>query len=75
MNGKGYIGTGDNYSSGDNYSDWWEFNPVTNAWDSVPEFPGIGRRYMTSFTIGNIGYCGLGTSGTNLKDLWELKTE
>ncbi|MGB4929481.1 MAG: kelch repeat-containing protein, partial [Chitinophagales bacterium] len=73
MNGSGYIGTGDDYSSGTNYDDWWRYRPETDTWDSVPEFPGIGRRYMSAFTIDNHAYCGLGTSGTNMRDLWELK--
>ncbi|TND09139.1 MAG: hypothetical protein FD123_1542 [Bacteroidetes bacterium] len=70
--GKGYIGTGDNFSSGTNYQDFWCFDPVTNSWVQVADFAGAARRYLTCFTIGSRAYAGLGTSGTNYRDLWEF---
>lgn len=72
--GKGYIGTGDNFSSGTNYQDFWCFDPVANSWIQVADFAGAARRYLTCFTIGNRAYAGLGTSGTNYRDLWEYGT-
>lgn len=71
INGKGYLGTGDNYSSGTNYGDFWEYDPNTNMWTQIADFGGLPRRYLTSFTIGNKGYAGLGTNGTNFQDVWE----
>jgi N-acetylneuraminic acid mutarotase len=72
VNGKGYIGTGDDCSSGNNYKDFWEYNPTTDTWVEMAEFPGAARRYMNSFVIGNKVYCGSGTSGVNYADLWEF---
>lgn len=71
VNGKGYIGTGDNCSSGTNYKDFWEYDPNTDTWTELEEFPGAARRYMNAFVIGNKVYCGSGTSGVNYNDLWE----
>ncbi|UKN02433.1 T9SS type A sorting domain-containing protein [Paracrocinitomix mangrovi] len=71
VNGKGYILTGDNCSSGTNYGDVWEYDPNTDTWIELPEFPGTARRYMNAFVIGNKAYCGSGTSGVNFNDLWE----
>jgi len=71
LNGQGYIGTGDDFSSGTNYQDFWCYDPPTNSWMQVTDFAGAARRYMGCFTIGNRAYAGLGTSGTNYADLWE----
>lgn len=68
--GKGYILTGDNYSSGDNYSDMYQYDPLTDTWTQLEDFPGTARRYLSSITLGNVAYAGLGTSGTNFKDFW-----
>ena len=70
LDGKGYILTGDNISSGTNYSDMYEFDPLLNTWDSIDRFPGTARRYMSATTINGVAYCGLGTNGTNFKDFW-----
>lgn len=70
LNGKGYILTGDNYSSGTNYKDMYEFDPVANTWDSLENFQGSARRYMSATTYNGVAYCGLGTNGTNFKDFW-----
>jgi N-acetylneuraminic acid mutarotase len=71
VNGKGYILTGDNCSSGTNYKDVLEYDPQTDSWTQLPEFTGAARRYMNAFVIGNKAYCGSGTSGVNYNDLWE----
>lgn len=72
LDGKGYILTGDNISSGDNYNDMYEYDPVSNSWDSIPRFPGTSRRYLSSTAVGSVAYCGLGTNGTNFKDFWQF---
>jgi len=70
--GKGFIGTGDDQSSGTNYNDFWEYDPTTNTWVQIQDFFGMARRYLVAFTIGNSAYVGLGTNGTNFKDFWEF---
>ena len=68
--GKGYILTGDDFSSGNNFGDMWEYNPLMNTWTQIEDFPGTARRYLSSVTLGNVAYSGLGTSGTNFNDFW-----
>ena len=70
LNGKGYVITGVNISSGDNYKDFWEYDPTTNEWTELEEFPGTARRYMSATTLNGFAYVGLGTNGTNFKDFW-----
>lgn len=72
VNGKGYVLTGDNCSSGTNYKDVWEYDPNTDTWTELMEFPGSARRYMNGFVIGERVFCGSGTSGVNYNDLWEF---
>lgn len=72
LDGKGYILTGDNISSGDNYNDMYEYDPSSNTWDSIPRFPGTSRRYLSSTVLNGLAYCGLGTNGTNFKDFWQF---
>ncbi|MBD3635917.1 MAG: T9SS type A sorting domain-containing protein [Crocinitomicaceae bacterium] len=49
----------------------WEFDPSQNTWTRKEDFPGNTRRFSSSFSIGNKGYIGTGTNGTNMNDLWE----
>jgi hypothetical protein len=70
LNGKGYIGTGDDFSSGNNFSDFWEYDPFLNTWLQIEDFAGTARRYLTCFTIGSRAYAGTGTNGTNFRDFW-----
>ncbi|AJR15537.1 putative exported protein [Leptospira interrogans serovar Linhai str. 56609] len=76
LNGKGYYGLGiDNNST--LYKNWREYNPITNQWVSKLNFPGPARFGAVSFTIGNKGYLGTGSTtdisdGNNVKsDFWE----
>lgn len=71
MNGKGYVGCGDDFSSGTNYGDFWCFDPVANSWTQVADFGGAARRYLSCMVIGNRAFAGLGTSGINYCDFWE----
>ncbi len=70
LNGKGYVITGVTISSGDNYKDFWEYDPTTDAWIRLEDFPGTARRYMSATTLNGFAYVGLGTNGTNFKDFW-----
>lgn len=71
FDGKCFVGTGDNYSSGINYQDFWAWNPATNAWIQVADFGGSARRYLVAVTLGARVYAGTGTSGINYNDWWE----
>ena len=70
VNHRGYILTGNNWA--DNFKDVWEFNPGSNSWKQMPNFPGTPRRFMHSFVIGDVAYCGSGTTGINLNDFWKF---
>lgn len=71
LNGKGYVLTGDNISSGDNYKDMWELDPATDTWGRIEDFDGTARRYLSATTMNGYAYVGLGTNGTNFKDFWK----
>lgn len=70
LNGKGYVVTGVTISSGDNYKDFWEYEPTLDQWTRLEDFPGTARRYMSATTLNGFAYVGLGTNGTNFKDFW-----
>jgi len=67
---KGYVGTG--YDGEFRLSDFWEFNPATNAWTQKADFPGLPRNGAVGFGTATKGYVGTGYSGYDrLKDFWE----
>lgn len=71
INGKGYIGTGNNGASF--FKDFWEYDPLTDSWTQKANFGGVGRFGAVGFSIGNKGYIGTGSDGNGhvLKDFWE----
>jgi N-acetylneuraminic acid mutarotase len=71
VGGKGYVCGGKTGAS--NYSDeFWEYKPVTNQWTQRQNFPGGIRYNMSSLTIGNVAYVGLGTDQNVYRyDWWE----
>ncbi|MCC7303747.1 MAG: T9SS type A sorting domain-containing protein [Bacteroidia bacterium] len=71
-NGKGLVGTGEDFQSGNNFSDFHCFDPATNTWTTLNEFEGISRRYMVGSGVGTHAFVGWGTNGTNFNDWWEL---
>jgi hypothetical protein len=68
---KGYIIAGYSGSLGNVNRETWEYNPGTNSWSIAEEFLGSSRRFSIGFSIGDRGYVGTGTNGTNFKDFWE----
>jgi N-acetylneuraminic acid mutarotase len=69
----GYVGALGEYDSdtiaGNRYpTDFWQYNPATNAWIQKANFPGQGRIDAISFVIGSKAYVGLGYL---YKDFWE----
>lgn len=71
-NGKGYVGTGQTEFG--NVQDFHEFDPTTNGWTQLADFPGDPRALATAFSIGNKGYVGTGASGPGvlLNDFYEF---
>ncbi len=70
--GKGYIGTGEDFQSGNNFSDFHKYDPTTNTWVQINDFTGIARRYMVGTSCGVHAFVGTGTNGTNYQDWWEF---
>jgi len=61
VNGKGYIGFGNNTE----VNDMWEYDPTANTWTQKAPIPGqTGMAEMIAFTIGNVAYVGMGLSNT-----------
>jgi N-acetylneuraminic acid mutarotase len=70
---KAYVGGG--FDGVINYNDFYEFDPSVGAlgtWTQKTNIPPIGRKYASSFSIGDNGYVmvGANTSTVSLNDLW-----
>jgi N-acetylneuraminic acid mutarotase len=68
-----YIGTG-TYNNGNDYlHDFWMYNPSTDTWMQMQDFPGGPRMAAVSFEINGIGYYGTGLadSYTPTNDFWK----
>ena len=81
INNKGYVGTGMSAaesSLGSTLNDFWEYNPATNSWAQIANYPGgsgNGIYFATAFSIDSKGYvcCGKVGASNYAKDLWEYK--
>ena len=75
IDGKAYMGMG--YNSDDETNngylkDFWVYNPTSDRWDPIADFPGNGRIASVGFSINGKGYIGTGYDGSiKLKDFWE----
>lgn len=76
-----YVGSGmDSISgpSGTTLKDFWRYEPSTNTWAAIADFPGAGGEgiyFATGFSVGGKGYLCGGKMGPNLysSQLWEYK--
>lgn len=64
---KGYIGSFGTTKS------MWEYNPESDSWTQKANLPGEARSGITSFTVQDKIYVGLGSRNTSdmLKDFWQ----
>ena len=63
IDGKGYIGLGSNgkqSGAAKFYKDFWRYDPATNQWEAIAEFPGRDRKNGVSFVINGQAYVGAG---------------
>lgn len=73
---KGYIGTGVSFAEGNSggkyQKDFWEYEPLSNSWKQIDDFPGGERLKMIHFSAATKGYVigGQGASG-DTADFWE----
>jgi N-acetylneuraminic acid mutarotase len=76
-----FVGSGmDSLSgpTGNTLKDFWRYNPTTNSWTAIADFPGAGGAgvyFATGFAVGGKGYLCGGKTGPNLysSQLWEYK--
>lgn len=70
---KGYIGGGYSGIPSIWYKDFWEYDPTLNSWTQKSDYPGKGRGYNFSLSIGTKGYVGTGRDSTwgFFDDFWE----
>ncbi len=64
LNNKGYFGTGvvGNERNQTLLNDFWEYDPASDTWTKIADFPGIARAGATAFTANNRAYVGLGSN-------------
>jgi N-acetylneuraminic acid mutarotase len=76
LNGKGYAGLGykdiGSYNKG-YFKDLWEYDPLTDDWTRLPDFPGEARQDAIGFGIDGAIYVGMG--GINDFYKYDLKTK
>lgn len=79
---KGYVGLGSYFGIYDPFcwDDFWEYDPVANAWTKKADFGGGARASAMAFAVDNKGYAGTGsffeevngqTFYTRYKDFWQ----
>ncbi len=67
IDGIGYLVTGNGRPN-----DFYRYDPVTDEWQQLPDFPGEARGYAYGVTFDGKGYLGFGrANGKNFNDLWE----
>lgn len=80
IGGKGYLGTGYLEVVGPNstffvaFSDFWEYDPVTDTWTMKALFPGSQRGWAVGAAVNGKGYIGLGGNSSqngSYSDLYE----
>lgn len=71
LDGKGYLVTGTD-QSGNIRDDFYQYDPVTDEFTQLDDFPGGARGFSIGDTWGGKAYIGFGRAGgTSLNDLWE----
>lgn len=65
MNNIAFVGTGRTSPTGNTLvQDFFKYDPVTNIWTQISDFPGIGRRGAVSFVVGDYAYVGTGETNS-----------
>lgn len=72
INGKGYITVGYNKESMTYLKDTWEYDPDTDTWTKMDDFPGGERVGAIAFSINGYGYVGCGKNDNYLKDFYRF---
>lgn len=75
VNNLGFIATGASVNAGSVRTDCYVYDPLADTWTLKNPFPStfVGRTGAVAFGIGDLGYIGLGTSGsTRFDDFWKF---
>lgn len=49
--------------------DFWEYNPVTDTWTRIVDFPGTARCVARAYVVGSAAYIVAGYGGNYEKDM------
>ncbi|MFT5668196.1 MAG: N-acetylneuraminic acid mutarotase [Vicingaceae bacterium] len=72
LNGMGYSATGSTLNN-QVTNDFYDYNPITNTWGTMPSFPGPARSFGISTLSNGKAYLGFGVTRTQyLKDFWSF---
>jgi len=53
-------------------NDFWSWDQLTDTWTQMANFPGAARREASAFSIGNMGYMGMGSGiGAYFTDFYQ----
>lgn len=72
IDGIGYAFTGYNTNSSQIYSSGYKYDPQSDSWTQLSNFPAGARGFAAGASYNGKGYLGFGTNGVSyLDDLWE----
>jgi N-acetylneuraminic acid mutarotase len=72
LDGKGYAVTG-SLSNGQPTDEAYQYDPITDTWTTLTDFPGLARSYGIGVVTNGIAYLGFGATNTQyLRDLWSF---
>ncbi|XMO85444.1 kelch repeat-containing protein [Algibacter sp. AS12] len=73
LNGKGYLTTG---ISGSITNVCWEYSPLADTWEEVPEFEGSSRQDASAFSFDTKAFVLMGRSSNYyFDDVWEFRPD
>ncbi len=64
--------TGMGVSGSTSFNDMYAYNQPTNSWTAIANYPGLGRAYLSGFTLCDSGYLGTGQiNSIAFSDFWK----
>lgn len=70
INGVGYLTTGGSDGPPFYYSDMIKYDPATDTWTILPDFPGGVRSFSYGVAVDGFGYVGFGANSNTFFDDW-----